>query len=145
MWDGKKVINVRAGSISMFDQFIEHDTGGIVKGLTLEWQCPKCAGLNFKILLSKQRGSGEYHTRCRYCKAKYRVKFPVPEKAIAGETEFMERLSLEDFTSEEHLDMIKDFAEIEYLRVDGALPGLIKGKQRALEEKIAFAKKRRRL
>ena len=57
----------------------------------------------------------------------------------------MERLSLEDFTTEEQLDMVKDFAEIEYLRVDGALPGLIKGKQRELEEKIAFAKRRRRL
>ena len=129
----------------MFDQFIEHDAEGRVKGLTLEWLCPKCSGLNFKILLNKQRVTGEYHTRCRYCKAKYRVKFPVPEMVVAGEKEFMERLSLEDFTPEEQLDMIKDFAEIEYIRVEGALPGLIKGKQKALEEKIAFAKKRRRL
>lgn len=129
----------------MLEKFIEHDTEGKIKGLTLEWQCPTCAGLNFKILLYKQRVTGEYHTRCRYCKAKYRVKFTVPEKTVEGEKEFMERLSLEDFTTEEQLDMVKDFAEIEYLRVDGALPGLIKGKQKALEEKIAFAKRRRRL
>ncbi len=129
----------------MFDQFIEHDTEGKLKGLTLEWQCPKCSGLNFKILLSKQRAAGEYHTRCRYCKAKYRVKFPVPEKAIAGEEEFMERISLEKFSPEEQMDMIKDFAEIEYMRVDKALPNLIAGKQRALEEKIAFAKRQRRM
>jgi rubredoxin len=129
----------------MFDQIIEHDAEGDLKALTLEWLCPKCAGLNFKILFTRQRGTGEYHTRCRYCRAKFRVKFPVPENPVAGEKEFMERLSLEDFTPEEQMDMVKDFAEIEYLRVDGALPGLIKGKQKALEEKIAFAKRRRRL
>jgi hypothetical protein len=129
----------------MFDQFIEHDTEGTLKGLTLEWQCPKCAGLNFKILLSKQRGSGEYHTRCRYCKAKYRVKFPAQQKEIAGEEDFMERISIEKFTPEEQMDMIKDFAEIEYMKVDKALPNIIAGKQRALEEKIAFAKRQRRL
>ena len=131
--------------IKMFEQFIEHDTEGKVKGLTLEWQCPKCAGLNFRILMSKQRATGEYHTRCRYCKAKYRVKFPAEEKPVPGETGFMERLSNEDFTPEENTDMIKDFAEIEYMRVDNALPAVLKGKQKLLEEKIAFAKKRRRL
>jgi hypothetical protein len=129
----------------MFDQFIEHDTEGTLKGLTLEWKCPKCAGLNFRILLSKQRATGEYHTRCRYCKAKFRVKFPVPQTIIEGEEAFMDRISQEKFTPEEQLDMIKDFAEIEYMRADKALPNLIAGKQRALEEKITFAKRRRRL
>ena len=129
----------------MFDQFIEHDTEGTLKGLTLEWQCPKCAGLNFKILLSKQRATGEYHTRCRYCKAKYRVKFPAQQKEIVGEEDFMERISIEKFTPEEQMDMIKDFAEIEYMRVDKTPPNIIAGKQRALEEKIAFAKRQRRL
>jgi transcription elongation factor Elf1 len=129
----------------MFEQFIEHDTEGKVKGLTLEWQCPKCAGLNFRILMSKQRSTGEYHTRCRYCKAKYRVKFPAVEKPVPGEAEFMERLSKEDFSPEENTDMIKDFAEIEYMRVDNALPAVLRGKQKLLEEKIAFAKKQRRL
>jgi transcription elongation factor Elf1 len=129
----------------MFDQFIEHDTEGTLKALTLEWKCPKCEGLNFKILLSKQRVTGKYHTRCRYCKAKYRVKFPVIEKPIAGEEEFMDRITLEKFTPEEQMDMIRDFAEIEYMRVDKALPNVVAGKQRALEEKITFAKRRRRL
>ena len=36
---------------TMFEKFIEHDTEGKIKALTLEWQCPTCAGLNFKILL----------------------------------------------------------------------------------------------
>ena len=129
----------------MFDQFIEHDAEGTLKALTLEWQCPKCSGINFKILLSRQRRTGEYHTRCRYCKAKYRVKFPVMEKVIDGEEEFMDRISLEKFTPEEQIDMIKDFAEIEYMRVGKALPNLIAGKQRALEEKITFAKRQRRM
>jgi rubredoxin len=129
----------------MFDKYFEHDTEGKVKGLTLEWQCPKCAGLNFKILLNKQRMTGEYHSRCRYCKAKYRVAFPIAEKPVAGEKEFLERLSFEDFPAEDQMDMLKDFAEIEYLRADKALPAVIQGKQKALEEKIAFVKRRRRL
>jgi rubredoxin len=129
----------------MFDHFFEDDTSGVLKGLTLEWKCPKCEGLNFKLILKEQRNNGDYHTRCRYCKAKYRVNYPVPDRAIEGEEEFLERLSYEDFTPEEELDMMKDFAEIAALKVDHALPGIIKEKQKALEEKIAFAKRRRRL
>jgi phage FluMu protein Com len=128
----------------MFERFFEHDTNGVLKGLTLEWKCPKCEGLNFKLILKEQRKTGDYHTRCRYCKAKFRVMYPLPERAIEGEEEFLERLSYEDFTPEEEMDMIKDFAEIAALKVDRALPGIIKEKQKALEEKIAFAKLRMR-
>ncbi|PKL58461.1 MAG: hypothetical protein CVV34_02185 [Methanomicrobiales archaeon HGW-Methanomicrobiales-5] len=128
----------------MFDRFFEHDTSGVLKGLTLEYKCPKCAGLNFKIILKEERNIGNYHTRCRYCKSKYLVNYPVPKKAIEGEDEFLERLSNEDFSHEEELDMIKDFAEIVALKVDRAQPGIIKEKQNALDEKIAFAKRRRR-
>jgi phage FluMu protein Com len=128
----------------MFERFFEHDTNGVLKGLTLEWKCPKCEGLNFKLILKEQRKTGDYHTRCRYCKAKFRVMYPLPERAIEGEEEFLERLSYEDFTPEEEMDMIKDFAEIAALKVDHALPGIIKEKQKALEEKIAFAKLRMR-
>jgi hypothetical protein len=128
----------------MFERFFEHDTNGVLKGLTLEWKCPKCEGLNFKLILKEQRKTGDYHTRCRYCKAKFRVIYPLPERAIEGEEEFLERLSYEDFTPEEEMDMIKDFAEIAALKVDHALPGIIKEKQKALEEKIAFAKLRMR-
>jgi rubredoxin len=128
----------------MFDRFFEHDTSGVLKGLTLEWKCPKCEGMNFKLILKEQRDHGSYHTRCRYCKAKYNVDYPVPDRAVEGEDEFLERLSLEDFSREEELDMIKDFAEITALKVDKAAPGVIKEKQKALEEKIAFAKRRRR-
>ena len=129
----------------MFDQFFEHDTDGVLKGLTLEWKCPKCEGFNFKLILKEQRNDGNYHTRCRYCKAKYQVNYPVPEKAIEGEDKFLERLSEEDFTREEELDMIKDFAEIAALKVDHAPLLIIKGKENALEEKILLAKRRRRL
>ena len=128
----------------MFDQFFEHDTSGVLKGLTLEWKCPKCEGLNFKLILKEQRNIGDYHTRCRYCKAKYRVDYPVPQRAIEGEEKFLERLSYEDFSREEELDMIKDFAEIAALKIDHAPPGVIKEKQKALEEKIAYAKRRMR-
>ena len=128
----------------MFDRFFEHDTSGVLKGFTLEWKCPKCEGLNFKLILKEQRNTGDYHTRCRYCKAKYRVEYPIPKKAIEGEDEFLERLSHEDFTPEEELDMIKDFAEIAALKVDRAPHLIIKGKQNALEEKILFAKRRMR-
>jgi len=126
----------------MFDRFFEHDTSGVLKGLTLEWKCPKCEGLNFKLILQGQRHIGDYHTHCRYCKAKYRVEYPVPKSAIEGEDEFLERLSYEDFTPEEELDMIKDFAEIAALKVDRAPLLIIKGKQNALEEKIMLAKRR---
>ena len=128
----------------MFHKFFEHDTNGELKGLTLEWKCPECEGLNFNLILKEQRHIGDYHSRCRYCKAKYRVEYPVPKKAIEGEDEFLERLSHEDFTPEEELDMIKDFAEIAALKVDRAPLLVIKGKQNALEEKILFAKRRMR-
>ena len=126
----------------MFDRFFEHDTSGVLKGLTLEWKCPQCEGLNFKLILKGERNIGDYHTNCRYCKAKYRVEYPVPKSAIEGEDAFLERLSNEDFTPEEELDMIKDFAEIAALKVDRAPLLIIKGKQNALEEKIMFAKRR---
>ena len=128
----------------MFDRFFEHDTAGTLKALTLEWKCPKCEGLNFRILMKGQRDSGEYHTRCRYCRSKFRVNYPRPDKAIDGEAEFMDRISQEDFSEEERTDMIRDFAEIEYLKTEKSLPGIIQGKQKALEDKIAFAKRRRR-
>jgi phage FluMu protein Com len=128
----------------MFDRLFEHDASGVLKGLTLEWKCPKCEGLNFKLILKGERNIGNYHTHCRYCKAKFRVEYPVPKKAIEGEEEFLERLSNEDFTHEEEMDMIKDFAEIAALKVDGAPLLIIKGKENALEEKIMFAKRRTR-
>jgi len=127
----------------MFERFFEHDTDGVLKGLTLEWKCPKCEGLNFRLILKGQRDAGTYHTRCRYCKAKYLVTYPLPERAIEGEEEFLERLSREDFSREEEMDMIKDFAEIAALKVDQAPPGVIRQKQKALEDKISFAKRRR--
>ncbi len=126
----------------MFDRFFEHDASGVLKGLTLEWKCPQCEGLNFRLILKGDRNIGSSHTHCRYCKAKYRVAYPVPKSAIEGEDEFLERLSYEDFTPEEELDMIKDFAEIAALKVDRAPLLIIKGKQNALEEKIMFAKRR---
>ena len=128
----------------MFERFFEHDTNGVLMGLTLEWKYPKCEGVNFKFILKGQRRSGDYHARCRYWKSKYRVVYPVPEKAIEGEDEFLERLSQEDFTREEELDMIKDFAEIAALKVDHAPLLIIKGKENALKEKIVLAKRRRR-
>ncbi|MFA4876799.1 MAG: hypothetical protein WC586_05260 [Methanoregula sp.] len=128
----------------MFDSLFEHETSGALKAMTLEWKCPKCEGLNFRILRKDVREIGLYHTRCRYCKAKYRVSYPNPGRIIVGEDEFMDRIFDEDFTDEEQQDMIKDYAEIEYLKVDHAAPGLIKEKQKALEDKITFAKRRRR-
>ncbi|MDP3396749.1 MAG: hypothetical protein Q8S57_08820 [Methanoregula sp.] len=128
----------------MFDRFFEHDASGVLKGLTLEWKCLKCEGLNFKLILKGERDIGNYHTHCRYCKAKYRVEYPIPKSAIEGEDKFLERLSYEDFTPEEELDMIKDFAEIAALKVDRAPLLIIKGKENALEEKIMFAKRRTR-
>jgi len=128
----------------MFDTLFERETGGTLKALTLEWQCPRCQGLNFRILKKGIREAGLYHTRCRYCKAKFRVSYQNPDRFIPGEDEFMERISDDDFTAEEQLDMIKDYAEIEYLKVDRASNGVIKEKQKALEDKITFAKRRRR-
>jgi hypothetical protein len=130
--------------MALFDSLFEHETGGVLKALTLEWQCPKCQGLNFKILRKGMREMGLYHTRCRYCKAKYRVRYPNPGRIIPGEDEFMEMISEEDFTPEEQQDMIKDYAEIEYLKIDRASSGAIREKQKALDDKIAFAKRRRR-
>ena len=129
----------------MFDRFIEHDTDGIIKGLTLEWKCPKCEGMNFKILLKTQRESGQYHSRCRYCKAKFLVNYPSSETVIEGEAEFMERLTEAEFFEDEEMDLIRDFAEIEYLKRDGASPKAIREKQNLLEDKITFYKRRRRL
>jgi len=128
----------------MFDTIFEHETSGTLKALTLEWQCPKCQGLNFRILRKGVRETGLYHTRCRYCKAKFRVNYPNPDRIIPGEDQFMDRIFEEDFTDEEHQDMIKDYAEIEYLKVDGAGSGVIREKTKALEDKITFAKRRRR-
>jgi len=99
----------------MFESLIEHETDGIIKGLTLEWKCPKCEGMNFKILLKTQRESGQYHSRCRYCKAKFLVNYPSSETVIEGEAEFMERLTEAEFFEDEEMDLIRDFAEIEYL------------------------------
>jgi hypothetical protein len=129
----------------MFGRLFEHDTTGTLKGLTLEWKCPDCAGLNFRILMKGERDSGQYHAPCRYCKVRCRVAFPPPEGIIAGESEFMERLSNEDFSSEEQTELIRDFAEIEYMKRDKADPKIVAGKQRLLEDKITFFKRRRRL
>jgi rubredoxin len=128
----------------MFETLVEHEADGTLKALTLEWQCPSCKGVNFKILEKNIRALGLYHTRCRYCKAKFRVRYPDPGRIIAGEDEFMERISDEDFTAGEVQDMIRDYAEIEYLKADRAPEGVIREKQKALEDKITFAKRRRR-
>jgi transcription elongation factor Elf1 len=129
----------------MFDRFIEHDTDGSIKGLTLEWKCPKCDGMNFKILLKTLRESGQYHTRCRYCKAKFQVNYPVSTTEIEGEAEFMERLTKAEFFEDEEMDLIRDFAEIEYLKRDGVSQKAIREKLKLLEDKITFYKRRRRL
>lgn len=128
----------------MFERFFERDTTGTVKGLTLEWKCPDCAGLNFRILGRSNRGSGEYRTHCRYCKAKFRTLFEKDDRPVDGETEFMDLLDEEDFSAEERTDMIRDFAEIVALRVEGAATVELKKKEKALELKIDFAKRRRR-
>ncbi len=67
-----------------------------------------------------------------------------PKTAAEGEAEFLKRINYEDFTPEERIDMVRDFAEIESLVVDKAAPGIIREKRKALEQKIAFAKLRRR-
>jgi len=128
----------------MFDSFFEKNAEGILKALTLEWSCPKCEGVNFRILSQKERAEGEYHWRCRYCRTKCRVSFVPPKMAVEGETEFLNRINYEDFTPEERIDMLRDFAEIASLVVDKTAPGIIREKRKALEEKIAFAKLRRR-
>jgi hypothetical protein len=128
----------------MLDRFFRHDTAGTLKALTLEWRCPDCEGLNFRILTRGERNAGSYDTRCRYCRSKFRVNYPRPDNVIDGEDEFMDRISQEDFTESEKTDMVRDFAEIASLRVDRAQPALISGKVKVLEDKIAFAKRRRR-
>jgi hypothetical protein len=128
----------------MFDSLFEKSAKGILKALTLEWICPKCEGINFRILTKRERISGEYHGKCRYCRTKCQASFPPQEREVRGEAEFMDRIDREDFTEEERIDMIRDFAEIASLDVDKALPAVIQSKNAALEEKIAFAKRRRR-
>jgi hypothetical protein len=128
----------------MFDSLFEKAAEGTLKALTLEWTCPKCDGRNFRILTRGERSSGEYHGRCRYCRTKCRASFPPPEHEVEGEAEFMENISDPDFTAEEQTDMIRDFAEIASLVVDGAPPAYLRGKRKALEDKITFAKRRRR-
>lgn len=128
----------------MFDSFFEKAAGGILKALTLEWICPKCNGRNFRILTKGERTSGEYHGRCRYCRTKCGITYSRQEQDVEGEAEFMERIADPDFTAEERTDMIRDFAEIASLAVDGAPPGVLREKNKALEAKIAFAKRRRR-
>ena len=129
----------------MFERLFEKDAQGILKGMTLEWVCPRCTGKNFRILPDEERRNGEHHDHCRYCRVKYRVAFPPPAGNIEGETAFMERMADEDFTAEEQHDLIRDFAEIEYMRYEDANNREITGKQRLLEEKITFFKRRRRL
>jgi len=128
----------------MFESLFSKDAEGTLKALTLEWACPKCEGINFRILSMKERLAGEYFSRCRYCRTKCRVSFPPLVADVAGEAEFMERIRDEDFTAEERTDMIRDFAEIASLAVDGAPPAILRGKRKALEEKIEFAKRLRR-
>jgi hypothetical protein len=128
----------------MFDSFFEKDAGGFLKALTLEWPCPKCDGKNFRILSVNERNVGEYHGRCRYCKTKCRVHFDPPSSVVEGEAEFMERIGDEDFTEEERTDMIRDFAEIASLAADNTPPGVLREKRKALDARIAFAKRRRR-
>jgi hypothetical protein len=128
----------------MFGSIFEKGAEGTLKALTVEWTCPKCDGRNFRILTKKERTSGQYHGRCRYCRTRCGVTFLPQEQAVGGEAEFMDRISDEDFTAEERTDMIRDFAEIASLVVDAAPPGLLREKRKALEDKIAFAKRRRR-
>jgi rubredoxin len=128
----------------MFERFFEKEAHGALKGMTLEWVCPRCSGKNFRILPVAERGIGEHHDHCRYCRVKYRIEFPPPVKSIEGEEEFYERLSDEHFNTEEQQELVRDFAEIEYMRDDNANPREVTGKQRLLEEKIIFFKRRRR-
>ena len=128
----------------MFESIFSKHAEGILKALTLEWSCPKCDGRNFRILSVKDRSAGEYQSKCRYCRTKCRVSFPPQANPVEGEAEFRDRIQDEDFTPEEQLEMIRDFAEIASLVVDNALPGVIQEKRKALEAKITFAKRRRR-
>ena len=129
----------------MLERFFEKDSGGTLKGMTLEWACPHCSGKNFRILTKSERDSGEYHAPCRYCRARCRVAFDPPANPIKGEVEFMERLADEDFSAEEQQDLIRDFAEIGYMQCENPANREIAGKERLLEEKITFFKRRRRM
>jgi hypothetical protein len=129
----------------MFERFFEKDTSGTLKGLTLEWACPHCNGINFRILRSQERESGEYRSPCRYCRTRCRVTFTPLTGLIPGEAEFMERLANEEFSAGEQEDLIRDFAEIEYMRRDKASPKAVVEKHKLLEDKITFFKRRRRL
>jgi hypothetical protein len=129
----------------MFERFFEKEATGALKGMTLEWQCPHCSGKNFRILSRIERDSGQYHASCRYCKTRCGVIFVPPAAGIEGEVVFMERLAEEDFSADEQDDLVRDFAEIEYMRCENPGNREITGKQRLLEEKIAFFKRRRRL
>jgi hypothetical protein len=128
----------------MLERFFEKDTNGTLKGMTLEWGCPRCAGKNFRILGVEERRSGEHHDHCRYCKTRYRVAYH-PSDLTEGEVEFMERLADEEFSAEEQQELVRDFAEIGYMRYENPGNREITGKQRLLEEKITFFKRRRRL
>jgi hypothetical protein len=128
----------------MLERFFEKDTKGILKGMTLEWACPRCAGKNFRILELEKRRSGDHHDHCRYCRARYRVAF-LPSDLTEGEGAFMERLADEEFSAEEQQELVRDFAEIGYMRYENPGNREITGKQRLLEEKITFFKRRRRL
>jgi transcription elongation factor Elf1 len=129
----------------MLERFFEKDTNGTLKGMTLEWACPRCAGKNFRILTMVERRSGEHHDHCRYCRARYRVAFLPPSDRIEGEAAFMDRLEDEEFSAEEQQELVRDFAEIGYMRYENPGNREITGKQRLLEEKITFFKRRRRL
>lgn len=129
----------------MFERFFEKETEGTLKGMTLEWVCPRCSGKNFRILTVVERRSGGHHDHCRYCKARCRVAFTAAADGIEGEAEFLEQLADEDFSAEEHQELVRDFAEIGYMRYENPKNREIAGKQRLLEEKITFLKRRRRL
>jgi len=129
----------------MFERFFEKDAVGALKGLTLEWPCPRCNGINFRILRQAERRLPEFHATCRYCKTRCRVSFPPQAGSLPGEPAFMERLADEEFSEGEQEDLIRDFAEIEYMRYEKANPKAIGEKQKLLEDKITFFKRRRRM
>lgn len=133
------------GPSDMFERLFEKDADGVLKGMTLEWVCPSCAGTNFRLLSAMDRLKGEYHDHCRYCRTRERVRFAPPAAVVEGEESFYERLSDEHFNESEQRELIRDFAEIEYMRADKANPREVAGKQRMLEEKILFFKRRRRM
>lgn len=130
----------------MLERFFEKEARGALKGMTLEWECPHCAGKNFRILAVNERGPpGDYHALCRYCRTRCRVIFEPRQAPVPGEEAFMERLSDEELPAEEQQELVRDFAEIAYLRAERANPRGVAGKERLLEEKITFFRRRRRL